>query len=93
MLMATASTAANAKAERPVFTYCIPDKWVDRMPVIMGTWSWLTLTTDWSRAMRVLESVCRKTVARYPFLGPGVVNRLGCASLSAAQNGPAISAS
>jgi len=43
--------------------------------------------------MRVLESVCRKPAARCLLVGPGVVNRLGCANLSAAQNGPAISAS
>jgi hypothetical protein len=33
------------------------EKWVDGMPVIMPTWSWLTPTSDWSRAMRGLESV------------------------------------
>jgi hypothetical protein len=69
------------------------DKWVDRMPAIMRTWSWLTLTSDWSRAMRGLESVCRKTAARCPPFEPGVVNRLGRANLGAAQDGQAISAS
>jgi hypothetical protein len=69
------------------------DKWVDRMPVIMRTWSWLTPTSDWSRAMRGLESVCSKTPARCPLFERGVVNRLGRANLSVAQNGPAISAS
>ena len=69
------------------------DKWVDRIPMIMRTWSWLTRTSDWSRAMRGLESVRRKTPARYPLFEPGVVNRLGRANSSVAQNGPAISAS
>ena len=36
-------------------------KWVDGMAVIMRTWSWLTPTSDWSREMRGLESVCRKS--------------------------------
>ena len=62
-------------------------KWVDGMPVVMRTWSWLTLTSDWSKATRGLESVCRKTPARCPHFEPGVVSRLGRASLSAAQNG------
>jgi hypothetical protein len=42
--------------------------------------------------MRVIESVCRKTAARCPLVGPGVVSRLGRANVSAAQNGPGISA-
>jgi hypothetical protein len=43
--------------------------------------------------MRGLESFCRKTAARCPLFEPGVVNRMGRASFSGAQNGPAISAS
>ena len=68
------------------------DKWVDRTPVKMRTWSWLTPTSDWSRAMRGLEAVCRKTPATCPVFEPGAVNRLGRANVSAAQNAPAISA-
>jgi hypothetical protein len=68
------------------------DKWVDRMPVIMRTWSWLTPISDWSRAMRYLGSVCRKAPARCPLFEPGVVNALGRANLNPAQNGPTISA-
>jgi hypothetical protein len=48
------------------------DKWVDGMPVIMRTWFWLTPTSDWSRAMRGLESVCRRTPARCPLFEPGL---------------------
>jgi hypothetical protein len=68
-------------------------KWVDGMPAIMQMWSWLTPTSDWSKATRGLESVYRKTPARCPHFEPGVASRLGRASLSAAQNGRAISPS
>ncbi len=42
--------------------------------------------------MRCLGSVCRKAPARCLLFEPEVVNGLGRANLSAAQNGPAISA-
>lgn len=63
------------------------------LPVVMRPLSWLMPISDWSRAMRGLESVCHRTPARCPLFGPGVVNRPGRASLDGAQNGPAISAS
>jgi len=43
--------------------------------------------------MRGLGTVYRKALARWPLFEPGAVNGLGRANLSAAQNGPAISAS
>jgi hypothetical protein len=42
--------------------------------------------------MRGLKSVCHMTPARCLLFRPGVVNRLGRASLGEAQHGPAISA-
>ena len=40
--------------------------------------------------MRGLESAYRKAPARCPLFEPGVVNHLGRANVSAAQNGAAI---
>ena len=78
-VVATSTSALTAAAVIALPTPCAARAWargagqrdkrVDRMPVIMRTWSWLTPTSDWSRANARPRSCLPQDSGNVPGLG------------------------